>query len=170
GRRYSDGLHQAIEAKEQVKVEAATQTYATITLQNYFRMYHKLAGMTGTAATEEGEFSEIYDLDVTVIPTNKPVIRDDKEDLVFRTRREKYNASIEKIREYHESGQPVLVGTTSVDVSETISRMLKRQNIPHNVLNAKQHARECEIVAAASQPGAVTWSTTMVGLRSEIYM
>ncbi|NGP75203.1 preprotein translocase subunit SecA [Balneolaceae bacterium YR4-1] len=168
GRRYSDGLHQAIEAKEEVKVEAATQTYATITLQNYFRMYHKLSGMTGTAATEEGEFSDIYDLDVMVIPTNEPVIRDDKEDLVFRTKREKYNAAIERIKEYHEKGQPVLVGTTSVDVSETMSRMLKRSNIPHNVLNAKQHARESDIVAMAGQPGAVTVATNMAGRGTDI--
>ncbi|MDX1590923.1 MAG: preprotein translocase subunit SecA, partial [Balneolaceae bacterium] len=168
GRRYSDGLHQAIEAKEQVKVEAATQTYATITLQNFFRMYHKLAGMTGTAATEEGEFNEIYNLDVTVIPTNRPVIRDDKEDLIFRTRREKYGATIDKIREYHEKGQPVLVGTTSVDVSETLSRMLKRAKIPHNVLNAKQHARESEIVAHAGQVGAVTVATNMAGRGTDI--
>jgi len=168
GRRYSDGLHQAIEAKESVKVEAATQTYATITLQNYFRMYHKLAGMTGTAATEEGEFNDIYDLDVMIIPTNEPVIRDDKEDLVFRTKREKYNAAIERIREYHEKGQPVLVGTTSVDVSETISRMLKRADVPHNVLNAKHHARESEIVAMAGQPGAVTVATNMAGRGTDI--
>ncbi len=168
GRRYSDGLHQAIEAKEEVKVEAATQTYATVTLQNYFRMYHKLSGMTGTAATEEGEFSDIYDLDVMVIPTNEPVIRDDKEDLVFRTKREKYNAAIERIKEYHEKGQPVLVGTTSVDVSETMSRMLKRANIPHNVLNAKQHARESDIVAMAGQPGAVTVATNMAGRGTDI--
>src|SRR6056297_1169890 len=168
GRRYSDGLHQAIEAKEEVKVEAATQTYATITLQNFFRMYIKLSGMTGTAATEEGEFSDIYDLDVMVIPTNEPVIRDDKEDLVFRTKREKYNAAIERIKEYHEKGQPVLVGTTSVDVSETMSRMLKRANIPHNVLNAKQHARESDIVAMAGQPGAVTVATNMAGRGTDI--
>ena len=168
GRRYSDGLHQAIEAKENVSVEAATQTYATITLQNYFRMYNKLAGMTGTAATEEGEFNEIYDLDVVIIPTNEPVIREDKEDLVFRTKREKYNAAVDKIREYHEKGQPVLVGTTSVDVSETISRMLKRENIPHNVLNAKHHAKESEIVEKAGQPGAVTVATNMAGRGTDI--
>ncbi|MCW9705472.1 preprotein translocase subunit SecA [Aliifodinibius sp. 1BSP15-2V2] len=168
GRRYSDGLHQAIEAKENVSVEAATQTYATITLQNFFRMYSKLSGMTGTAATEEGEFSEIYDLDVVIIPTNKPVIRDDKEDLVFRTKREKYNATVDTIREYHEKGQPVLVGTTSVDVSETVSRMLKRAKIPHNVLNAKHHAEESDIVAAAGQPGAVTVATNMAGRGTDI--
>ncbi len=168
GRRYSDGLHQAIEAKEKVNVEASTQTYATITLQNYFRMYHKLSGMTGTAVTEEGEFDEIYELDTMVIPTNEPVIRADEEDLVFRTKREKYNATINKIREYHENGQPVLVGTTSVDVSETISRMLKRNNIPHNVLNAKQHASESDIVAMAGQPGSVTVATNMAGRGTDI--
>jgi preprotein translocase subunit SecA len=168
GRRYSDGLHQAIEAKENVKVEAATQTYATITLQNYFRMYHKLSGMTGTASTEEGEFNEIYNLDVIVIPTNRPIVRDDKEDLIFRTKREKFNAVIEKIREYHQNGQPVLVGTTSVDISETMSRMLQRSKIPHNVLNAKQHDRESEIVAEAGRPGAVTVATNMAGRGTDI--
>ncbi len=168
GRRYSDGLHQAIEAKEQVKIEASTQTYATITLQNYFRMYHKLSGMTGTAETEEGEFNEIYDLDVVVIPTNRPIQRDDKEDLIFKTKREKFNAAIQKIQEYHKSGQPVLVGTTSVDVSETMSRMLKRAGIPHNVLNAKQHERESEIVKQAGQTGAVTVATNMAGRGTDI--
>ena len=168
GRRYSDGLHQAIEAKENVKVEASTQTYATITLQNYFRMYHKLAGMTGTAETEEGEFNEIYDLDVMVIPTNRPIQRIDREDLVFKTKREKFKAAINKIEEYHKKGQPVLVGTTSVDVSETMSRMLQRAGIPHNVLNAKQHARESEIVKQAGQPGAVTVATNMAGRGTDI--
>ncbi|MDR9446356.1 MAG: preprotein translocase subunit SecA [Balneolaceae bacterium] len=168
GRRYSDGLHQAIEAKENVRVEAATQTYATITLQNFFRMYHKLSGMTGTAATEEGEFNEIYGLDVVVIPTNKPIARLDREDLIYRSKREKFNAVIEKIREVNKNGQPVLVGTTSVDVSETLSRMLKRSGIDHNVLNAKQNAQESEVVAIAGQPGAVTVATNMAGRGTDI--
>ncbi len=168
GRRYSDGLHQAIEAKENVKVERDTQTLATITLQNYFRMYKKLAGMTGTAETEEGEFYEIYKLEVSVIPTNKDIVREDMDDAVYKTKREKYNAVIEQIEELRSAGRPVLVGTTSVDVSETISRMLKRKNIPHNVLNAKQHQREAEIVAFAGQVGAVTIATNMAGRGTDI--
>ncbi|MEJ2617133.1 MAG: preprotein translocase subunit SecA, partial [Ignavibacteriaceae bacterium] len=168
GRRYSDGLHQAIEAKENVKVERDTQTMATITLQNYFRMYNKLAGMTGTAETEEGEFFEIYKLEVIVVPTNKPVIRDDQDDAVYKTKREKFNAVIDQIEELRSEGRPVLVGTTSVDVSETISRMLKRKGIPHNVLNAKQHQREAEIVAHAGEVGAVTIATNMAGRGTDI--
>ncbi|MGE5430620.1 MAG: preprotein translocase subunit SecA [Syntrophomonadaceae bacterium] len=168
GRRYSDGLHQAIEAKESVKVERDTQTLATITLQNYFRLYKKLAGMTGTAETEEGEFFEIYKLDVVVIPTNKPITREDQDDSVYKTKREKYNAVIEKIEELRKEQRPVLVGTTSVDVSETLSRMLKRKAVPHNVLNAKQHQREAEIVAFAGQPGAVTIATNMAGRGTDI--
>ncbi|MDP4116279.1 MAG: preprotein translocase subunit SecA [Bacteroidota bacterium] len=168
GRRYSDGLHQAIEAKENVKVERDTQTLATITLQNYFRMYNKLAGMTGTAETEENEFFSIYKLEVVVVPPNKPVRREDQDDAVFRTRREKLNATIDKIEELHKEGRPVLVGTTSVDVSETISRMLKRRNVPHNVLNAKQHQREAEVVAYAGQIGAVTIATNMAGRGTDI--
>ncbi|MEI8134053.1 MAG: preprotein translocase subunit SecA [bacterium] len=168
GRRYSEGLHQAIEAKESVTVERDTQTLATITLQNYFRLYKKLGGMTGTAETEAGEFFEIYKLDVVVIPTNRSINRVDSEDNVYRTRREKYNAVIEEIQRAREKGQPTLVGTTSVEVSETISRMLKRLNIPHNVLNAKQHAREAEIVQNAGLRSAVTIATNMAGRGTDI--
>src|SRR5690606_11212368 len=161
GRRWSDGLHQAVEAKEGVAVRGETQTLATITIQNYFRMYDKLAGMTGTAETEETEFHQIYGLDVMVIPTNKPVIREDRHDLVYRTKREKYNAILDEIERLHRLELPVLVGTVSVEVSETLSRMLKRRGIPHNVLNAKYHKQEAEIVAQAGQPGAVTIATNM---------
>ncbi|MEI2758034.1 MAG: preprotein translocase subunit SecA [Bacteroidia bacterium] len=168
GRRYSDGLHQAIEAKEGVKIEAATQTYATVTLQNYFRMYHKLAGMTGTAETEAGEFWQIYKLDVVVIPTNKKIIRDDREDLVYKTKREKYNAVIEEIAKLTAAGRPVLVGTTSVEISELLSRMLKQRNIKHNVLNAKLHKKEADIVAEAGQAGTVTIATNMAGRGTDI--
>lgn len=168
GRRYSDGLHQAIEAKENVKVEAATQTYATITLQNYFRMYHKLAGMTGTAETEAQEFWDIYKLDVMVIPTHKPVIRKDYEDLVYRTKREKYSAVINEIEKLVKEGRPVLVGTTSVENSEILSRMLKLRGIKHNVLNAKHHQKEAEIVAEAGKAGTVTIATNMAGRGTDI--
>ncbi len=168
GRRYSDGLHQAIEAKENVKVEAATQTYATITLQNYFRMYKKLAGMTGTAETEAGEFWNIYKLDVVVVPTNKPVVRKDREDLVYKTKREKFNAVIEEIQALVDAGRPILVGTTSVENSEILSRMLTRQRIAHNVLNAKLHAKEAEIVAQAGKAGTVTIATNMAGRGTDI--
>lgn len=168
GRRYSDGLHQAIEAKENVKVEAATQTFATITLQNYFRMYHKLAGMTGTAETEAGEFWSIYKLDVVVIPTNRPVIRKDEDDIVYKTKKEKYNAVIARIVELTQAGRPVLVGTTSVEISELLSKMLRMRGIRHNVLNAKQHAREAEIVAHAGEAGTVTIATNMAGRGTDI--
>ena len=168
GRRWSDGLHQAVEAKENVKVEAATQTYATITLQNYFRMYHKLAGMTGTAETEAGEFWDIYKLDVVVIPTNRPIARIDQEDMIYKTKREKYNAVIDEIQRLVNEGRPVLVGTTSVEVSELLSRMLTRKNIPHNVLNAKLHFKEAQIVKEAGQAGTVTIATNMAGRGTDI--
>ena len=168
GRRWSDGLHQAVEAKENVKVEGATQTFATITLQNYFRMYHKLAGMTGTAETEAGEFWSIYKLDVMVIPTNRPVIRDDQNDLIYKTKKAKYNAVIERIVELTSKGRPVLVGTTDVETSELLSRMLRMRGIRHNVLNAKEHAREAEIVAQAGQSSTVTIATNMAGRGTDI--
>ncbi|MBI5373065.1 MAG: preprotein translocase subunit SecA [Sphingobacteriales bacterium] len=168
GRRYSDGLHQAIEAKENVKIEAATQTYATITLQNYFRMYHKLAGMTGTAETEAAELWSIYKLDVVSIPTNIKMIRNDKQDLVYKTKREKYKSVIDEIEALRNAGRPCLVGTTSVEVSELLSRMLQQKKIPHNVLNAKQHAKEAQVVAEAGLPGAVTIATNMAGRGTDI--
>jgi preprotein translocase subunit SecA len=168
GRRYSDGLHQAIEAKENVEVEAATQTFATVTLQNYFRMYHKLCGMTGTAETEAGEFWEIYKLDVVSIPTNRPMSRKDQQDLVYKTKREKYKAVIDEIEALSSIGRPVLVGTTSVEVSELLSRMLQQKKIQHNVLNAKQHAREAQVVQEAGLPGAVTIATNMAGRGTDI--
>ncbi|MGY5847044.1 preprotein translocase subunit SecA [Salegentibacter sp. HM20] len=168
GRRYSDGLHQAIEAKENVKIEDATQTFATITLQNYFRMYRKLSGMTGTAVTEAGEFWEIYKLDVVEIPTNRPIARKDKEDLVYKTKREKYNAVIDHVTELSRAGRPVLIGTTSVEISELLSRMLKLRNVPHNVLNAKLHKKEADIVAEAGKSGIVTIATNMAGRGTDI--
>ena len=168
GRRYSDGLHQAIEAKERVKVEAATQTFATITLQNYFRMYHKLGGMTGTAETEASEFWNIYKLDVVVIPTNRPILRDDRDDIIYKTKREKYNAVIAEVVELVKAGRPVLVGTTSVEISELLSRMLKIRGIKHNVLNAKHHAQEAQVVAEAGRPGQVTIATNMAGRGTDI--
>ncbi|MFT4831699.1 MAG: preprotein translocase subunit SecA [Psychroserpens sp.] len=168
GRRYSDGLHQAIEAKEDVKIEAMTQTFATVTLQNYFRMYQKLAGMTGTAITEAGEFWEIYKLDVMEIPTNRPIARDDRHDLIYKTKREKYNAIIEEVTKLSNSGRPVLIGTTSVEISELLSRMLTIRKVPHNVLNAKLHKKEADIVAEAGNAGIVTIATNMAGRGTDI--
>ena len=168
GRRYSDGLHQAIEAKENVKIEAATQTFATVTLQNYFRMYRKLSGMTGTAVTEAGEFWEIYKLDVIEIPTNRPIARDDRDDLVYKTKREKYNAVIEEVSNLSKAGRPVLIGTTNVEISELLGKMLSIRKIPHNVLNAKLHKKEADIVAEAGKPGQVTIATNMAGRGTDI--
>ncbi|MDP6933257.1 MAG: preprotein translocase subunit SecA, partial [Myxococcota bacterium] len=168
GRRWSDGLHQAVEAKEKVKIEAESQTYATITFQNYFRMYSKLSGMTGTALTEAEEFQKIYNLDVLAVPTNVPVIRDDHHDIVYKTQSEKYKAVIEELRECHETGQPVLVGTTSVEKSQLVARLLRHHKIPHEVLNARNHAREAEIIAQAGRLGRVTVSTNMAGRGTDI--
>jgi preprotein translocase subunit SecA len=168
GRRWSEGLHQAIEAKEDVAIERETKTYATITIQNYFRLYDKLAGMTGTAETEANEFKDIYKLEVMVVPSNKPCVRQDQNDTIYKTRREKYNAVVEEITEAHKRGQPCLVGTVSVDASEILSRMLKRANIPHNVLNAKYHQQEAEIVSRAGIRGGVTIATNMAGRGTDI--
>ena len=170
GRRFSDGLHQALEAKESVKIQAESITYATITLQNYFRLYKKLSGMTGTAETEAEEFFKIYKQEVVVVPTNQPMVRDDQSDLVYRDQKAKYNAVVEEIEERHKQGQPVLVGTTDIDLSEMLSEMLKRRGVPHDVLNAKQHDREASIVAQAGKPGAVTVATNMAGRGTAIVL
>jgi preprotein translocase subunit SecA len=170
GRRYSEGLHQALEAKENVKIENENQTLATITFQNYFRMYDKLAGMTGTADTEAAEFKKIYNLDVSVIPTNMPMVRNDYPDVIYKTRKEKFNAAIEEIKALHKKGQPVLVGTVSIDISEQLAKKLKKQGIPHEVLNAKNHEKEAEIISMAGQKGAVTISTNMAGRGTDIVL
>ncbi len=170
GRRYSEGLHQALEAKENVKIENENQTLATITFQNYFRMYDKLSGMTGTADTEAAEFKKIYNLDVSVIPTNMPMVRIDFPDVIYKTRREKFNAAIEEIKALHQKGQPVLVGTVSIDISEQLAKKLKKQGIPHEVLNAKNHEKEAEIISMAGQKGAVTISTNMAGRGTDIVL
>ncbi len=170
GRRWSDGLHQAVEAKEGVKIQHENQTLASITFQNYFRMYEKLSGMTGTADTEAYEFQEIYGLETVIIPTNKPMVRKDQNDQVFKTDQEKYNAILADIRDCHERGQPVLVGTTSTENSELLSGLLKKAKLPHEVLNAKQHAREAEIVAEAGKPGHITIATNMAGRGTDIVL
>ena len=170
GRRWSDGLHQAVEAKEGVKIENENQTLATISFQNYFRMYSKLSGMTGTADTEAEEFAKIYNLDVRVVPTNRPMVRKDQDDVVYKTEREKFKAVVDEIKSLHEKGQPVLVGTVSIAKSEVVSTFLKKKGVPHHVLNAKQHQREAEIVAQAGRKGAVTISTNMAGRGTDILL